>query len=86
MVEFVATDNHDKTGNLIAVLRKPKSEEMYKLNDKLPEELSNFNIVYHKDYIRGGFDRLGVLTNSSDIKTLVEYVLTRARLEGLISS
>jgi len=78
MVEFVATDNHDKTGNLIAVLRKPKSKEMYKLNDKLPDELSNFNIVYHKDYIRGGFDRSRSLANSGDIKTLVEYVLTRA--------
>ena len=86
IVEFVATDNYDKTGNLIAVLKKPSSGEMYKLNEKLPYELEKFNIVYHKDYIKNGYDRLGILVNSSDLKTIIEYAIIRAKWMGIIRS
>jgi hypothetical protein len=84
LVQFAGTDNYDKTGNLIATLKKPKSEEMYRINDSIPPELRRFNIVYHKDYVRDGFDRLALVVNCSDIKTMIDYALTRALLEEKI--
>lgn len=84
IVEFAETDNYEKTGLVIGVLKKPRSEEMYKINDELPSELEKFKLVYHKDYIQDGFDRIGILLSSSDIQGMIEYALTKARLEGNI--
>ena|GEM_PF-1976858 len=83
IVEFVATDNYNETGNLIATLKKPNSNEMYNINDELPYELLWFNIVRHRDHIDGGFDKLAILVNSSDLKEMIRYAVTRAKLKGL---
>jgi hypothetical protein len=83
-VEFTGTDNYDETGNLVCPLKKIDSEEMFRINESIPDTLMKFPIVYHKDYIRDGFDRLGVLVNCSDLKLMIDYALTRARMEGRV--
>ncbi|MCS7137474.1 MAG: hypothetical protein NZ941_03790 [Candidatus Caldarchaeum sp.] len=84
VVEYAGVDNYDKTGQLIAVLKKPNSEEMYRINETLPPEIREFRIVYHKDFVSSGFDRLGLLFGSADVQNMINYALVRARLEGQI--
>ncbi len=84
MSELAETDNYDKTGLLIGVLKKPKSEEGYKVGDTVPLELSQFTIAYHRDYIREGFDRIGIIFKSSDIDSMIRYGLVKAEMEGMI--
>jgi hypothetical protein len=84
IIEFTSTDNYDKTGDLLGPLKKPKVEEMFSLNESVPNAFTRFRIVYHKDYIKNGFDRLGILVNCSDLYTMINYALTRAQMEGTI--
>ena len=84
MLELVGTDDYDSTGELIGVLKQPKSEKHFRRGEPIPLELSGFTLVLHKHYIKGGYNTLGVLFKEIDIKGMIEYGLTRARLEELI--
>lgn len=68
----------------ISPLKKPGSEEMCRVNDEGLPEFRRFRIVYHKDCIRDGFNRLDVIFSSSDVLGMIEYALTKARLEGIL--
>jgi len=81
MLELASTDNYDETDYLIGVLKKPRSEEHYRPGDAIPVELSRFTIVFHKHYIKNGFNSLAVLFSTADIEGMIEYRLIRAKLE-----
>lgn len=83
-VEFCGVDDYKNRGYVIAVLKKPKSEKMYTITELPPSEYSEFQIVHHKDFIKGGYDRLAILVRADDIHTMIKHALIRVRLEERI--
>jgi hypothetical protein len=85
ILELCGTDDYDATGNLLCVLRKPNSEEMYERAETTPLQYWRFARVYHNSYIKkGGYDRVGILVGSDDFRTMIDLALTRAVLERML--
>ena len=84
VIEFTGTDNYLKNGLLVGPLKYPNSEKMYETSEIFPNELKQFDIVHHKDYIKKGFNRLAILANISEFDVMINYAIYRAKSEELI--
>ena len=83
-VEFCGVDDYKNRGQLIAVLKKPKTEKMYSTTEFPTSEYSEFQIVRHKDFIKAGYNRLAILVRTDDIHSMIKHALIRVKLEDRI--
>jgi len=85
-VEFIGTDEFDRTGELVGVIKRPKSGKHYLYEEDLPIEYFGFNLVRYKDYInkRGAYNSVAIIVNVSDLSTMLRHAFIQAKWQGLI--
>jgi len=77
--DFVATDNYDKTGELVARIKI--GNEFIKEKEKIPERIrKNFKVVNHKEYIEDGFEHFAILLRNNEITKMIHYTLLEKEL------
>lgn len=86
VTEFLETDDHEETGDYIAVIRgSDGGRKMYGPADSLPDiYVEQFKTVMYNDHIRvkGSWRKIAVLANQDDPDTMLNHSLVQARRRG----
>lgn len=85
--ELSATDDYSTTGELLGIIKKPKSQEMYSSNEALPNDYSGFEITVYRDRTRqkGAFNKLAIIANIADFPTMIKHGLIQAKWADRLS-
>jgi hypothetical protein len=87
IVYFTATDDYDKTRELIAPIRGragAKSRAMFRPSDELPPPYDQFPVAAFRDKRHGyRFDIVGVVAKEDDELTMVKHGAAQIRRRGL---
>ena len=85
LTEFLATDDHAETGELIAVIRgSDGGRKMYGPAEELPPPYADFRIATYRDrvQVQGSWNKLAVVTAENDTDTILNHALIQARRRG----
>lgn len=86
VAEFLATDDHDKTAELIAIVKgKGGSGSFFDVGDALPEAYDGFRIERYCDRVArpGSYDKAGLVVAESDHATMLAHTWIQIWLRGL---
>jgi hypothetical protein len=86
LVEFLETDDHAQTGDLLAVLRgRDGGRRMYGPEDTLPDVYAKcFRTEIYRDRIRapGAWNKIAVIVHKDDTRAILNHALLQARRRG----
>ena len=80
--EFLETDDHAATGQLIAVIKgRDGGSKMYDPGDPLPAEYRAFRVETYRDRVNfaGAYRKLGVVAHQFDVATMLGHTLIQAQ-------
>lgn len=86
IAEFLATDNYDDTGEVIAIIKgKEGSGRQFASADELPPIYRGWNTVTYRDRVDypGSYLNQGLVCNESDAETMLNHSLAQIQLRNL---
>jgi hypothetical protein len=86
LVEFLETDNYEKTKALVAVIRRSDGgKKMYGPGDPLPQVYAdNFTTVLFRDHVDAprAWSKMAVLVHEDDTDAMLNHALLQAKRRG----
>jgi TIR domain len=85
LAEFLAADDYDETGELIAIIRgRDGGSKMYGPADDRPPAYAGFRIATYRDRVqaKGSWNKLAVVAAETDTDTILNHALIQARRRG----
>ncbi len=86
IAEFLATDDYDDTGEVIAIIKgKEGSGRQFASADELPSIYRDWNTVTYRDRVDypGSYLKQGLVCNERDAETMLNHSLTQIQLRSL---
>jgi len=86
IAEFLATDDYDDTGEVIAIIKgKECSGRQFASADELPSIYRDWNTVTYRDRVDypGSYLKQGLVCDERDAETMLNHSLTQIQLRNL---
>jgi hypothetical protein len=86
IAEFLATDDHAETGELIAIIKgKDGGGAFFDPDDVLPEAYRDWKVERYRDRVSrpGSYDKAGLVVGESDHDIMLAHTWIQIRLRGL---
>jgi hypothetical protein len=86
IAEFLATDDYDGTGEVIAIIKgKEGSGRQFASADELPSIYRDWNTVTYRDRVDypGSYLKQGLVCNERDAETMLNHSLAQIQLRNL---
>jgi hypothetical protein len=80
--EFLETDDHATTGQLVAIIKgRDGGAKMYDPGDQLPADYRAFRVETYRDRVNfpGAYRKLGVVAHEFDVATMLGHTLIQAQ-------